>query len=136
MENPASTSEKTAEKRGKQHERSFSLIVLIQLFSFCIALVVCIDGKKLSQQWQQANLEITTLAWAAIVIWVLGIASGLWIGLGQIRYHRSILICSIAGIILWLFVLACYVAPAKPAAACAAIALPFLTTLAIRAQAA
>lgn len=124
----------TPEKRSKQHERSFSLIVLIQLFSFCIALVVCIDGKKLKQGWMQANFEVSTLVWGVLILCLLGLCSGLWVGLGQIRYFRSVLICSITGTLLWMFVLAIYIAPANPMAACAAIALPLLTTLAIRAR--
>jgi len=122
-------------KTGNQHERSFPLISLIQLFTFFIALLVCIDSSKLNAQLGNLQNELASFLFAVALAGLLGLLIGASIGLGRVRYWRSMFFCGAIGSVVGVLLLAIYAAPAEPAQAISAALLPLLTTLILRARA-
>ena len=116
----------------RQHERSFPLISMIQLATLTIALVTCIDGPELLRL-----MDLAPNYWGEMITLVLGagffgLLIGGSIGLGQMQKWRSMFFCGAVGMIAGLLILATYAAPAEPAQAFTAAALPLITTIALR----
>jgi len=117
---------------GNQQERSFPLTSLIQLFTFYIALLVCLDSSKLKVRFTYLQIDSMDL-WATVLLaGLFGSLIGASVGLGQIRKWRGMLFCGANGSIIGVLILAIYAAPAKPAQAISAALLPLLTTLVLR----
>ncbi len=117
-------------------QRSFPLVALLQLATFCAALGACVDGAKLGAaiddmpRW--ADYEWGAVLGAAF----FGGLLGFFIGLGQLRMWRSALVGGLVGALAGLAILAVYAAPAPLIRAAAAAAVLVLSTLIVRLHAA
>lgn len=130
-------SKPTRQREAVQHEQSFPLISVVQMVTYCVALMTCADFRRLSsslgrispqQPWQVIFPVLGALS--------VGLLIGVLVGLGQIGKWRGTLLCGGAGALVGLLILAVYVAPAPPAQAVAACLLPLVSTIILRARAA
>ncbi len=125
----------SSSRQSARHEQSYPLISIVQLVTYCVALVTCVDFKKLSdvlksvQTADQLNVVLLVL-----VAGILGFAIGAAIGLGQLRKWRSMFLCGTTGAMVTMLIVATYAAPARPAQAFAACLLPLVTTLFLRSR--
>ena len=117
-------------------ERSFPLVALMQLGAVIAAIVVCIDGPRLWELFQQIGdapwIALGLIATAMISSGVIGLV----IGLGQRRRFRSALIGAAAGALFGLLMLAIFAAPASLERCAGGIAMVLFSTIALRANAA
>ena len=120
---------------GNQREQSFPLISLIQLFTFFVALLVCIDASQLWERFTNMEIDATSLSISVVLAGMFGSLIGTSIGLSQIRNWRSMFFCGVIGSVFGIIILAIYAAPARPNQAIAAALLPLFTTLIIRVRA-
>ena len=125
---------KTSPKRdAREHRQAFPLISIVQLSTFCVALVTCIDSRTLSQLLDRVPLTEWPIVVAPIVgAGLIGLLIGSVIGLGQIRRWQSVVLCGATGGIVSVLLLAALAAPAKPAQAIAAVLLPLVSTIILR----
>ncbi len=133
--NPVTNIKTSPSRDPVQHEQSYPLISIVQLVTFCVALVTCVNFKKLRNvldDVRSANLFNWVLL--VLVACILGFAIGSAIGLGQIRKWRSMFLCGATGAIVTMLIVATYAAPARPAQAFAACLLPLVTTLFLRSR--
>lgn len=116
-----------------RQEQSFPLIAMMQLGTFCVALVTCIDFKELARLMKRVpNTELLTVIAPFVAAGLLGFVIGGAIGLGQIRKGRSFIVCGAAGGLVSLVILGTLAAPAPPTQAIAACLLPLVSTLVLR----
>lgn len=123
----------TSSRDFARREQSFPLIVFVQLITFSVALVTCIDFKALSGPMRTAS----RLGWPELLVLIfsfmlLGLLIGASVGLGQIRKWRSLVLCGATGVVIALLMLAAFAAPAQPLQACFACLLPLLSTFVVR----
>lgn len=129
MDAPSSTLPRDA----MRSEQSFPLISFVQLSTYCVALVTCIDFKKLRGQIDTLpNVDLSQVLALPVASTVLGFLIGASVGLGQIRKWRSFLLCGTVGAVVGPLILSAFAAPAEPLQACFACALPLLSTLILR----
>jgi hypothetical protein len=112
--------------------RSFPLIALVQLATFCAALMACIDGGKFRDFLE----DVPQLAGPAVAGFVgamfVGGFLGLMLGLGEHHVWRSALKGMCIGALCGVAMMFVYVAPAPlPQAAAAAVVL-LLSTIIMR----
>jgi len=117
---------------GRRREASYPLISIVQLVTFCISLVVCLDGPKLSEHFSKVKYNPESVLPPILLSLLFGFLVGATIGLGQIRNWQGMFLCSATGTLVSALIILIYVAPAKPAQAVAAALLPLLTTVAVR----
>lgn len=118
-----------------QQEQSYPLVSIVQLVTFCVALVTCIDFKKFATVLAGLRHDNLLEVVAAIVaVGLAGFVLGSTVGLGQIRKWRGLLLCGATGASVSMLVLATFTAPASPTQALAASLLPLITTLILRAR--
>ena len=117
-------------------ERSFPLVALMQLGAVVASIVVCIDGPRLWELFQQ----IGDAPWIALALGTAAMISsgviGLVVGLGQRRRLQSALIGAAAGALFGLLMLAIFAAPASLERCAGGIAMVLLSTIILRANAA
>lgn len=116
-----------------QSEQSFPLISIFQLFTFSVALVICVDFKACAKLLNETLSTSPESVFGVIAVAKsLGFAIGVMIGLGQIRKWQSMMLCGTVGAIVGVIIVAIYSAPAEPAKAIAATVLPLATTIMLR----
>ena len=120
------------QKAENKHERSFPLISLLQLITFFIALLVCIDGKKLLVYFSDNQYNLVSFYFSIFAVALIGFLVGFTIGLGHIRRGHSILVCGASGALIGVLFMAIFVAPASIYQSIAAPILPFFTTIVAR----
>jgi hypothetical protein len=118
-----------------QQDQSYPLISIVQLVTFCVALMTCIDFKSfVAALTSPGRIGLLEVIGAITAVSAIGIVIGAAIGLGQLRRGRSMLLCGIAGATVSLLILATFAAPAPPAQALAASLLPLVTTIILRSR--
>ena len=116
-----------------QQDHSYPLISIVQLVTFCVALMTCIDFKSLADAIASpSRLGLLEVMGAITAASTIGFVIGAAIGLGQVRKWRSMLLCGIAGATVSMLILATFAAPGRPAQALAASLLPLVTTIILR----
>lgn len=116
-----------------QSEQSFPLTSIVQLFTYCVALVTCVDFKTCAKRLNDALSSSPENVFAALAgATMVGFVIGAMIGLGQIRKWQSMFLSGTVGTIVGALLLATYTAPARPAQAIAASILPLASTILLR----
>ena len=117
--------------------RSFPLVALFQLATFCAALMACIDGAAMGKLLDGMSFASSRRAMAVVAATVIaGGLLGLFVALGQFGMWRSAAKGSIVGALGGAAILCVYVAPASIERTTAAAAVLLLSTLVVRARAA
>lgn len=116
-----------------RREQSFPLLSIVQLVTYCVALVSCINFKKLGKQIDTVpSVDAAWMVAMPVAAVLLGFLLGASIGLGQIRKWRGFFLCGMVGAMIGLLILATFAAPAEPLQACFACMLPLVSTLVLR----
>ena len=119
----------------QQREQSYPLVSVVQLVTFCVALMVCVDFQKFTRVLAGLRTDnFWEVVGAVMAAGLAGFLLGAAIGLGQIRKWRGLLLCGAAGAAVSMLILATFAAPAKPTQGLAASLLPLITTLMLRAR--
>ena len=126
-------SQPTRRRDAREHRRAFPLISIVQLSTFCVATVTCVDFKALAR----AIERVPTTQWYVVVApivatAIVGLLTGGMIGLGQIRKWQGFVLCATTGATVSVLLLAAFAAPAPPAQGIAAVLLPLVSTIIVR----
>ncbi len=116
-----------------RREQSFPLIAVVQLVTFSVALVSCINFEALRRQMDRVVLDdLVGVLTPYVLTSLMGFIIGAAVGLGQVRKWRGFFLGGPVGAVVGLLIVFAFASPAPPLQACFACSLPLLSTIILR----